>query len=142
MFGITTFKTKFRLQSRDQKSILIAQLVSFLNIYWTNTPKSKSIILDALISCFAQLLDFTFLNVSILHFSTSRFNVSKNISLIMEQKNLNETQDHAEPVSPLGEHSPEIPQYPSMPHAPPQAPPATPSGMILNHIARMRLRGE
>ena len=60
----------------------------------------------------------------------------------MEQKNLNETQDHAEPVSPLGEHSLEIPQYPSMPHAPPQAPPATPSGMILNHIARMRLRGE
>ena len=73
----------------------------------------------------------------------------------MEQKNLNETQDHAEPVSPLGEHSLENPpQYPSMPHAqppaphappmlaPPQAPPATPSGMILIHIARMRLRGE
>ena len=39
------------------------------------------------------------------------------------------------------------PQAPPATHvppmlAPPQAPPATPSGMILNHIARMRLRGE
>ena len=66
----------------------------------------------------------------------------------MEQTNLNETQHHAEEVSPTGEHRPEYPpQYPSMPPVPPlqpllAPPPAPSSGMILNHIARMRLRGK
>ena len=114
MFGITPFKTKSELQSRDQKANLIQY------------------ILHELISCFAQQLHFE--KPQLHSFEDKMINIHNHYhklllhhyldKIIMEQTNLNETQHHAEEVSPIEQH-PEYPPYP-MP------PPMLARGKILN----------
>ena len=114
MFGITPFKTKSELQSRDQKG-------NPNSIYFTCTDQ---------LFCSTT----TFQKTPTSQFRGKMINIHNHYhelllhhyldKIIMEQTNLNETQHHAEEVSPIEQH----PEYPSYP----MTPPMLARGKILN----------